>query len=184
MHTAERSQTPHQQLNLCLQDFVRLAKWEDRGYYAMKATTERNQRQLHRLTRRAEEALSQPAAAVLAAASKAMGFADLTTASSESGLKGAEGAQGGKAAKGSKRKAVQRATPEEVWAWKPCVVCLVGMPACCWMVAAPARSSRVLSRSPALVTVSDELLLRQRSVSVTQARLIRPLNLQCTSGIL
>lgn len=163
---------------------MRLAKWEDRGYYAMKATTERNQRQLHRLTRRAEEALSQPAAAVLAAASKAMGFADLTTASSESGLKGAEGAQGGKAAKGSKRKAVQRATPEEVWAWKPCVVCLVGMPACCWMVAAPARSSRVLSRSPALVTVSDELLLRQRSVSVTQARLIRPLNLQCTSGIL
>ena len=96
---------------------MRLAKWEDRGYYAMKATTERNQRQLHRLTRRAEEALSQPAAAVLAAASKAMGFADLTTAaSSESGLQGAEGAQRGKAAKGSKRKAVQRATPEEVWA--------------------------------------------------------------------
>ena len=62
------------------QDFVRLAKWEDRGYYAMKVSTERNQRQLHRLTRRAEEALSQPAAAVLAAASKAMGFADLAGA--------------------------------------------------------------------------------------------------------
>lgn len=58
---------------------MRLAKWEDRGYYAMKVTTERNQRQLHRLTRRAEQALSEPAAAVLAAASKAMGFADLTS---------------------------------------------------------------------------------------------------------
>ena len=63
-----------------MQDFVRLAKWEDRGYYAMKVSTERNQRQLHRLTRRAQEALSHPAAAVLAAASKAMGFADLADA--------------------------------------------------------------------------------------------------------
>lgn len=62
------------------QDFVRLAKWEDRGYYAMKVSTERNQRQLHRLTRRAEEVLAQPAAAVLAAASKAMGFPDLAGA--------------------------------------------------------------------------------------------------------
>ena len=59
---------------------MRLAKWEDRGYYAMKVSTERNQRQLHRLTRRAQEALSHPAAAVLAAASKAMGFADLADA--------------------------------------------------------------------------------------------------------
>ena len=63
-----------------MQDFVRLAKWEDRGYYAMKVSTERNQRQLHRLTRRAEEALSHPAATVLAAASKAMGLADLADA--------------------------------------------------------------------------------------------------------
>ena len=46
----------------------------------MKVSTERNQRQLHRLTRRAQEALSHPAAAVLAAASKAMGFADLADA--------------------------------------------------------------------------------------------------------
>lgn len=64
--------------HILLQDFVRLAKWEDRGYYAMKVTRERNQRQLHRLTRRAEQGLSEPAAAVLAATSKAMGFADLT----------------------------------------------------------------------------------------------------------
>lgn len=59
---------------------MRLAKWEDRGYYAMKVSTERNQRQLHRLTRRAQEALTHPAAAVLAAASRAMGFADLAGA--------------------------------------------------------------------------------------------------------
>lgn len=65
---------------MALQDFVRLAKWEDRGYYAMKVSTERNQRQLHRLTRRAQEALTHPAAAVLAAASRAMGFADLAGA--------------------------------------------------------------------------------------------------------
>jgi midasin len=31
-----------------LLDFVRLAKWEDRGYYAMKAATEKAQRYLHR----------------------------------------------------------------------------------------------------------------------------------------
>ena len=143
---------------------MRLAKWEDRGYYAMKATTERNQRQLHRLTRRAEEALSQPAAAVLAAASKAMGFADLTTASSESGLQGAEEAQGGKAAKGSKRKAVRQATPEEVWAWKPGVTCHVRMPACFKKVAAAARPGKVPSRSHALVIAADELLLRRCSI--------------------
>ena len=98
-----------------LQDFVRLAKWEDRGYYAMKATTERNQRQLHRLTRRGEEALSQPAAAVLAAASKAMGFADLTDASNKAALGAAKGAQAGKSASGSKRKQAHSAKLEEVW---------------------------------------------------------------------
>ncbi|KAL0028971.1 hypothetical protein WJX77_009058 [Trebouxia sp. C0004] len=97
-----------------LEDFVRLAKWEDRGYYAMKATTERNQRQLHRLTRRGEEALSQPAAAVLAAASKAMGFADLTDASDMAALGGAKGAQAGKSARESKRRQAQSATLEEV----------------------------------------------------------------------
>jgi len=99
----------------CLQDFVRLAKWEDRGYYAMKATTERNQRQLHRLTRRGEEALSQPAAAVLAAASKAIGFADLTGASDKAALGAAKGFQAGKSASRSKRNQAHSATLEEVW---------------------------------------------------------------------
>jgi midasin len=61
-----------------LSDFVKLAKWEDRGYYAMKISTEKAQRQLHRLSRRAEDVLKQPAAGVLAAASQGMGLAQVT----------------------------------------------------------------------------------------------------------
>ena len=61
-----------------LSDFVKLAKWEDRGYYAMKISTEKAQRQLHRLSRRAEDVLKQPAAGVLAAASQKMGLGQIT----------------------------------------------------------------------------------------------------------
>lgn len=64
-------------LNFVLQDFAKLAAWEDRGYYSMRAATERAQRKLHKLQRHATEVLKQPVAAVLAAAAKAMGFADL-----------------------------------------------------------------------------------------------------------
>jgi midasin len=60
-----------------LKDFVALAKWEDRGYYAMRTSTEKASRQLHRLSRRAEGFLAQPAAGVLAAASQALGLAQL-----------------------------------------------------------------------------------------------------------
>lgn len=60
-----------------LQDFVKLAKWEDRGYHALKQSTEKAQRQLHKLQRQAATALQQPSAAVLAGAAKAMGMADL-----------------------------------------------------------------------------------------------------------
>jgi midasin len=63
-----------------VQDFVKLAEWEDRGYYSMRASAQKAQRQLHRLCRRADEALRQPSAAPLAAAAKAMGFADLSPA--------------------------------------------------------------------------------------------------------
>lgn len=59
------------------QDFVKLAKWEDRGYYALRTSAEKAQRQLHKLQRRAASALGQPSAGVLAAASRAMGLADL-----------------------------------------------------------------------------------------------------------
>jgi hypothetical protein len=61
-----------------LQDFVKLAKWEDRGYHSLKQSTEKAQRQLHKLQRQANAALKQPSAAVLADAAKAMGMADLT----------------------------------------------------------------------------------------------------------
>lgn len=61
-----------------LKDFVKLAKWEDRGYYAMKASTEKAQRHLHKLCRRAADALKAPATGILAIAAKAMGLDDLT----------------------------------------------------------------------------------------------------------
>lgn len=60
-----------------LHDFVALAKWEDRGYYAMKQSTEQAQRQLHRLSRKAEAALKEPAQSVVAGAAAALGFDDL-----------------------------------------------------------------------------------------------------------
>ncbi|GLI68780.1 hypothetical protein VaNZ11_013272, partial [Volvox africanus] len=63
-----------------LQDFVQLARWDDRGYYAMRASTEKAQRYLHRLSRRAEEVLRQPAATALAAAVKGMGVGELASA--------------------------------------------------------------------------------------------------------
>jgi len=62
-----------------LKDFVALAKWEDRGFYAMKASTERAQRHLHKLSRRAVDLLNQPVAGPLASAVKSMGLDDLTT---------------------------------------------------------------------------------------------------------
>jgi len=68
-----------------LHDFVALAKWEDRGYYAMKQSTEQAQRQLHRLTRKAEAALKEPAQSVVAGAAAALGFDDLTQHHSSDG---------------------------------------------------------------------------------------------------
>ena len=65
---------------------MKLAKWEDRGYYSLQMATEKSQRQLHRLSRRAEQALRQPAANVLADASAAMGFPDLTNPEAIVGL--------------------------------------------------------------------------------------------------
>ena len=55
----------------CVQDFVKLARWEDRGFYAQEQATEKAQRQLLKLVLKTEAVLSQPAAAVLAAASAA-----------------------------------------------------------------------------------------------------------------
>ncbi|KAG2499138.1 hypothetical protein HYH03_002721 [Edaphochlamys debaryana] len=63
-----------------LQDFVQLAKWDDRGYYALRASTEKAQRYLHRLSRRAEDVLKEPAATALAKAVKGMGVPELAAA--------------------------------------------------------------------------------------------------------
>lgn len=60
-----------------MQDFVELAKWEDRGYHAMKSSTEKAQRQLHKMQRQAADVLKQPVAAVLAAAARTIGLGDL-----------------------------------------------------------------------------------------------------------
>ena len=60
-----------------LADFVALARWEDRGYYANRAAAEKAARHLHRLGRRARAALGAPAAPVLSGAGTAMGLADL-----------------------------------------------------------------------------------------------------------
>ena len=57
-----------------------LAKWEDRGYYALRVSNEKAQRQLHRLTRKATQLLREPASGALAAAARDMGFADLQRA--------------------------------------------------------------------------------------------------------
>ena len=60
-----------------LDDFVRLAKWEDRGYYANRAAADKAARALHRLTRRARGALAAPAGGVLTRSGGAMGLPDL-----------------------------------------------------------------------------------------------------------
>jgi midasin len=82
-----------------LTDFVKLAKWENRGYYAMKVSTEKAQRQLHRLSRRAEDYLKQPAAGVLASASQAMGLGQVVAPKAVLAAAAAAGRAAGKAAK-------------------------------------------------------------------------------------
>ena len=59
------------------QDYVKLAKWDDRGHAADAAASDAVHRHLHRLQRRSATVLDQPAAGVLADISKAMGLADL-----------------------------------------------------------------------------------------------------------
>ena len=60
-----------------LEDFVRLAKWEDRGFYAMKASTEKAQRHLHRLSRRVMEVLKEPVTGTLQNTATSMGIDEL-----------------------------------------------------------------------------------------------------------
>ena len=60
---------------------MRLARWEDRGFYAQRQATDRAQRQLQALATKAQAALSQPAGPVLAQAANAMALDDLSPAS-------------------------------------------------------------------------------------------------------
>ena len=74
---ADRALEPHAK---ALSDFVKLAKWEDRGYYANRHAAEKAARQLHRLARRSAQALAAPAAGILAGAGMKMGMGDLEVA--------------------------------------------------------------------------------------------------------
>ena len=56
---------------------MKLAKWEDRGFYAQQQATDKAQRQLQQLITKAEIVLTQPAASVLSQTAKAMGLDDL-----------------------------------------------------------------------------------------------------------
>jgi midasin len=94
-----------------LTDFVKLAKWEDRGYYAMKVSTEKAQRQLHRLSRRAEDYLKQPAAGVLASASQAMGLGQVVAPKAALAAAAAAGRAAGKAAKAAAATAAAAEAP-------------------------------------------------------------------------
>lgn len=60
-----------------LKDFVKLAKWENRGYYAMKLGADRAQRKLHKLCLGADKVLKIPAVLVLTDAQKVMSFSSL-----------------------------------------------------------------------------------------------------------
>ena len=48
-----------------LHDLVLLAKWEDKGFYAMKTTKEANKKQLYKILRKIEDALNIPVSQVL-----------------------------------------------------------------------------------------------------------------------
>ena len=60
-----------------LADFVKLAKWEDRGFYAMKASAEKAHSQLCKIIRKAKEALGTPASACLRVVANGIGIAPL-----------------------------------------------------------------------------------------------------------
>lgn len=86
---------------------MKLAKWEDRGDYALQQETEKSQRQLHKLVRDTQEVLKRPAAGVVGAVSAAMGFSDLSQPDLEAPPKE-------KTPKKSKSKAPE-APPQQEW---------------------------------------------------------------------
>lgn len=65
-----------------LEDFVALAKWEDRGYYALQLSSEKAHKHLQKLKRKVADVLRQPVSNVIGEAAKLMGLDDLTLADS------------------------------------------------------------------------------------------------------
>jgi midasin len=57
-----------------LSDFISLAKWEDRGFYAMKASKEKAYKQLHKITRKAKDLLSQSCSVCLRSEAHSIGI--------------------------------------------------------------------------------------------------------------
>ena len=53
-----------------LSDFVSLAKWEDKGFYAMKASSEKSHSHLYRILRKAKDVLERPCHPCLAEAAQ------------------------------------------------------------------------------------------------------------------
>eukprot|EP00884_Botryococcus_braunii_P010665 jgi/Botrbrau1/195/Bobra.0022s0175.1 len=71
-----------------LLDFIKLAKWEDRGYYAQLKATEKAQRQLHKFVRSAAEVLNRPVAEVLGSGERASPFDSLRSSPFPASSKG------------------------------------------------------------------------------------------------
>ena len=76
-----------------LRDHARLAKWEDRGYHAMKTSGEANQRSLHKFVRAFDQSLNALALPALEAAAGATGLGDLPSERADAELAGAEAAR-------------------------------------------------------------------------------------------
>lgn len=62
-----------------LKGFVKLTKWEDRGYYALALSAEKTHRKLHKLIRKYDDLLKKPAMEVLSKQSLRMGTQTLAT---------------------------------------------------------------------------------------------------------
>ena len=74
-----------------LKGFCKLARWEDRNFYALKASADRAHYTLHKFTRKYDEALAEPAAAALNKTLEAVGAQGLAAVADEAraGLSGA-----------------------------------------------------------------------------------------------
>lgn len=68
-----------------LSDFISLAKWEDRGFYAMKSSKEKAYKQLHKITRKAKDLLSTSCSICLRSVAQSIGIDSLSNTGISSG---------------------------------------------------------------------------------------------------